>query len=191
MRTLPGTWALISALAYAAPAAAADMKAVQESREVARQVSVELRDQLIREMQLSGPLRSMIVCKFTCPEIIFRPARRTGWRIAAVSLTPRNPALGSPDAWEQRVLVEFRDRVARGESADRLESWEVVTEPSGRFLRYAKAMPVEKMCLACHGPPESLAPAVKAQLALDYPHDRATGLSVGQVHGIVTIKRPL
>ncbi len=37
----------------------------------------------------------------------------------------------------------------------------------------------------------SLAPALQAQLALDYPFDRATGYAEGQVYGIVAIKRPL
>jgi hypothetical protein len=151
-------------------------RSIAESRKVAEQVSLTLRNQLIKEMQVSGPLRSLIACKYSCPEILSGPSRKTGWRISAVSLKPRNPALGAPDAWEQRILLDFDRRVAKGEKAENLEFSEIVSEPQGRF---------------CHGKAESLAPSVKAQLAIDYPFDRATGFSAGQVYGIVAIKRPL
>ena len=165
-------------------------KAIEESRIVASQVSRELRNQLVKEMQISGPLRSMVVCKFTCPEILSRPSRKTGWRISAVSLKPRNPATGTPDEWEQRVLIDFDRRAAKGEPADALEFSEVVTQPMGRFLRYAKSMPVEPMCLRCHGSPIAIPDAVKAQLNADYPFDKAVDFTAGQVYGIVSIKRP-
>jgi hypothetical protein len=32
---------------------------------------------------------------------------------------------------------------------------------------------------------------MKAQIAGEYPHDKATGYAVGQVRGAVTVKRPL
>ena len=166
-------------------------KSIEESRKLAEQVSLALRNQLVKEMQVSGPVRSLIACKYSCPEIISGPSRKTGWRVSAVSLKPRNPALGAPDAWEQKILLDFDRRVAKGEKAESLEVSEIVSEPQGKFFRYAIAMPVEPLCLACHGKTESLAPAVKAQLAIDYPFDRATGYSAGQVYGIVAIKRPL
>jgi hypothetical protein len=58
-----------------------------------------------------------------------------------VSLAPRNPALGWGDAWEQKVLMGFDERVAKGEKADGMEQYEVVNEPSGKFLRYMRALP--------------------------------------------------
>lgn len=179
-------WAVWSIAAGAQDAT--PRKSIDESRKIAAQVSTALRTQLIKEMQASGPLRSLIVCKYTCPELLSGPSRRTGWRISAVSLKPRNPALGAPDAWEQKVLIDFERRVARGEKAAGLEFAEVVTEPQGRFFRYAMAMPVEPLCLNCHGRPDSLSPAVRQQLAVDYPFDRATGFESGQVYGIVAIK---
>lgn len=186
-------WGVVFAACAGTAVAQNDLvkQSVDESRKLAAQVALDLRTQLVREMQISGPLRSLIVCKFTCPEIISAPSRRTGWRVSAVSLKPRNPAMGTPDAWEQKVLLDFERRVARGEKAEALEHWELSNEPQGTFFRYAVAMPVEGMCLACHGAPDSMSPAVKSQLAIDYPHDRAIGFSVGQVYGIVAVKRPL
>lgn len=164
-------------------------KTTEESRKVALQVSEELETQLIREMQLSGPVRSLLVCKYTCPEILSSQSRKTGWKVAAVSLKPRNSALGMADAWEQKVLIEFDRRVAKGEKADALEFIEIVSEPQAKYFRYARAMMVEPLCLPCHGSRDKLPDAVKAQLALDYPFDKAVDFSVGQVYGIVSIKR--
>jgi len=169
---------------------AAANKATEESRKVALQVAQDLRTQLIKEMELSGPLRSMRVCKYSCPEITSSQSRRTGWRVAAVSLKPRNAALGTPDAWEQKILAEFERRATRGDKSKALEFAEVVSEPQGKYFRYARAMMVEPLCMPCHGPRDSLPDSVRAQLATDYPFDKATGFSVGQVYGIVSIKRP-
>lgn len=164
-------------------------KAVKESRSVALQVSREHRSQLLRELELSGPLRSLLMCKYSCPEITLSLSRKTGWNISMVSLKPRNPA-DMADAWEQQVLSDFDRRVAKGEKAEALEYAEIVSEPQGKYFRYAKAIPVEPLCLTCHGARDALPDAVKAQLAIDYPFDQATGFSMGQVYGIVSIKRP-
>ncbi len=192
MRRLVGTCALLAVCASAALAQGDPAtKSVEEGRKIAAQVSSALRNQLIKEMQASGPLRSLIVCKHTCPELLSAPSRRTGWRISAVSLKPRNPALGAPDAWEQKVLVDFERRVAGGEKAEGLEATEIVSEPQGRFFRYAVAMPVEPLCLVCHGPRASLPARVREQLAIDYPFDRAIDFAAGQIYGIVAIKHSL
>lgn len=182
--------ATLAAFVLAAPAQENTLrKSTEESRKVALQVSREMRTQLIREMQLSGPVRSLLVCKYACPEIFSAQSRKTGWRVAAVSLKPRNSALGTPDAWEQKVLADFDRRAAKGETADALEFAEIVSEPQARYFRYARAMMVEPLCLPCHSSRDKLPDSVKAQLAIDYPFDKAVDFSVGQVYGIVSIKR--
>ena len=183
----------LAALVIFAPVAPAQdrvpKKAIEESRSVALQVLQEHRSQLLRELQLSGPLRSLLMCKYSCPEITLSLSRKTGWNISMVSLKPRNPA-DMADVWEQQVLSDFNRRVAKGEEASALEYMEIVSEPQGKYFRYAKAIPVEPLCLTCHGAPDTLPEAVNAQLAIDYPFDKATGYSMGQVYGIVSIKRP-
>jgi len=62
-------------------------------------------------------------------------------------------------------------------------------EPTGRFFRYLKALPVGAPCLNCHG--EAIKPEVAAALREHYPADRATGYREGQIRGAVSIKRPL
>jgi Protein of unknown function (DUF3365) len=162
-----------------------------EGRKVAAQFVQQLGGELRRELETTGPLRSIIVCKFSAPEVASSLSRMTGWRVSRVSLRTRNPALGQPDPWEYRVLGEFDQRAQRGEKADTIEFGEVVKEPGGTYYRYMKALPMERLCLNCHGPAESLSSAVKERLASDYPHDKATGYTLGQIRGAVTIKRPL
>jgi hypothetical protein len=192
MRSRLMLWALLCAWSTTTLGQDAVFKrSVVESRKIADQVYGALRDQLLDEMEKSGPVRSLVVCKYTCPELILGPSRRTGWKISAVSLKARNSAMGTPDEWEQKVLLAFDRRVAGGEKADVLETAEVVEEPAGRFFRYAKAMPVEHLCLNCHGTSKSMSEAVRAQIAADYPFDRATGFSVGQVYGVISIKHAL
>lgn len=166
-------------------------KMADESRTIANQLLEQVRGELRREIDASGPLRGVIVCKYSVPEIASSVSRKYGMRVTRVSLRPRNPSLGFPDAWEQKVLADFDQRVAKGEKADGLEYAEIVSEPAGKFFRYVKAIPVLPICLTCHGPSESLSEAMKAQLGSEYPHDRATGYAVGQVRGAVTVKRPL
>ncbi|HZR03383.1 MAG TPA: DUF3365 domain-containing protein [Burkholderiales bacterium] len=161
------------------------------SREAAAQLTTQLGGQLRKELSTTGPDGAIAVCKSIAPEIAGKLSRETGARVARVSLRVRNPLLGTPDAWEQQRLAEFDRRVAAGEKAEVLEAYEIVREPEGRYWRYLKAIPVEPLCLACHGPLDGLPEPVKARLQQDYPHDQAVGYQPGQVRGAVTVKQRL
>jgi hypothetical protein len=162
-----------------------------ESRKVAGDLLAQVRGELTRELELTGPLKAVVVCKYTVPEITSAISRRTGWRVTRVSLRPRNPALGSADAWEQKVLMDFERRIRAGEKAEGMEHSEIVEEPAGRYFRYMRALPTGPLCVSCHGPTQGLSEALKSQLATEYPHDRATGFNAGELRGATSIKRPL
>jgi hypothetical protein len=163
----------------------------EDARKVAGQLLQHIRSELVREMERTGPIRSVIVCKYSVPELTSALSRQTGARVTRVSLRPRNPSLGAADPWEQSVLADFDKRVARGEKAEGLEHAEVVSEPQGKFFRYMRAIPMQPACSGCHGPVDGLSEGVKAQLAIEYPHDRAIGFLPGQVRGAVVYKKPL
>jgi Protein of unknown function (DUF3365) len=165
--------------------------ALEEARKAATELVVGVRGELLKAIEASGPLRAIVVCKYTVPEIASAVSRKYGARVTRVSLTPRNPSLGWGDAWEQKVLLNFDDRVAKGEKADALEHFEVVNEPAGRYLRYMRALPMQPVCSHCHGPAEQISESIRTQLAHDYPHDKATGVAIGRVRGAVTFKKPL
>jgi hypothetical protein len=54
-----------------------------------------------------------------------------------------------------------------------------------------KALPVQPVCVNCHGDAANLAPEIKERIAREYPADRATGYLPGQIRGAVSVKRPL
>lgn len=164
---------------------------VEQSRKVSTQLILQIGGEMRKEVEATGPMRAVMVCKYTAPEVASSISRMNGMRVSRVSLKPRNPALGYPDPWEQNVLVEFERRAAKGEKTDAMEFAEAVSEPTGIFLRYMKAIPTGKVCLACHGPVEQMSEAVKAQIANEYPHDRAVGFAEGSIRGAVTVKKPL
>jgi Protein of unknown function (DUF3365) len=165
--------------------------ALEEARKAATELVTSTRSELVKAIEASGPLRAIVVCKYTVPEIASAVSRKYGARVTRISLAPRNPSLGWGDAWEQKVLMGFEERVAKGEKAEGMEQVEVVTEPAGRFLRYMRALPMMPVCTHCHGPADQLSEPIRAQLSHDYPHDKAIGATVGKVRGAVTFKKPL
>lgn len=173
------------------PASAAETTDLDQARALAARLGQQLGAALRSEMATSGPEGAVGVCRQIAPDIAGALSRESGARVARVSLRPRNALLGQPDAWEQAVLADFDRRAAAGEKAETLEYHEVVDEPQGRHFRYLKAIPVQPLCMACHGPADGLAPAVRERLAKEYPHDRATGYSPGQVRGAITVKKRL
>ncbi|MBL8316448.1 MAG: DUF3365 domain-containing protein [Rubrivivax sp.] len=165
--------------------------ALEEARKAATELVGSVRGELVKAIEASGPLRAIVVCKYTVPEIASAVSRKYGARVTRVTLTPRNPVLGWGDAWEQKVLMSFDDRVARGEKAEGLEHHEVVVEPHGKFVRYMRALPMLPICNHCHGLPDQISESVRNEILHDYPHDRAQGIGVGKVRGAVTFKKPL
>ena len=159
-----------------------------------RKTALPVLPKVVQAMQTAvseqGPVGAISVCKEKAPQLLQDMRRQTGWIIRRVSLKTRNPATGTPDAWETRQLAGFNIQVANG--AKQLEVGEVVTAPDGkRSYRYMKALPVVEVCLSCHGDVDSLSADLKTALARDYPHDRATGYATGQVRGALSVIRPL
>jgi hypothetical protein len=147
-----------------------------DARALASQMIQQLGAALKKELAANGPDGAVSVCRDMAPAIAGELSRKSGGRVARVSLKTRNPLLGDPDVWEQRVLAEFDRRAAAGEKVESLEYSETTDEPHRRYFRYMKALPVQPLCLSCHGTAENIPDQVKAKLAIDYPHDRATRL---------------
>lgn len=163
----------------------------EEARKLAGSMVQALGAKLQVAMKEGGPGTAIGVCTTAAPSIASELSRQGGVRVTRVSLKVRNPLLGAPDAWEQGVLQSFESRLAKGEAPDKLEFSEKVTEPSGAYFRYMKALPVQAVCLNCHGDAANFAPDIRERLARDYPADRATGYAMGQIRGAVSVKRPL
>ncbi len=159
--------------------------------EVAGAFVKELGAAMMREMAKGGPTEAVKVCAELAPEIAGRLSREQGWRVTRVGTRVRNPLLGMPDAWEQKVLAEFAERSANGESFTGMTHSEVVTEPGGQYYRFMKPIAVQPQCLLCHGPRETIPGEIGAVLKRQYPFDEAVGYKAGDLRGAVSIKQLL
>jgi len=183
--------ALLMAVALITPfvatlANAGDDAMLVEARKVATTLPPRLLAALQQEISKSGPEGAILVCKDMAPKMAGEISRQTGWKIKRVSLKARNDARAIPDAWEKAALEDFDKRAAAGEPPAQLEKGERVDNE----YRYVKALPVQPLCLGCHGPVDQLTPAVKSALAQHYPNDLATGYSVGQIRGAISVRKP-
>ncbi len=170
-----------------ATALASDDALLTEARKVATTLPPRLIVALQDEIKKSGPEGAIPVCKDMAPKMAGEISQQTGWKIKRVSLKARNDARAIPDAWEQAALEDFDKRAAAGESPAKLEKGERI----GSEYRFVKALPVQALCLSCHGPAEQLSPAIKAALGQNYPNDRATGYSEGQIRGVISVRKAL
>jgi hypothetical protein len=159
-----------------------------DARRAAGALIQQLGGELKQSLASKGPVETIAVCKEKAPAIAAAVSAQSGFDVRRVSPRNRNPN-AVPDAWEAEAQAQLEKRLAAGEKPDTLETWQVVETPAGKVFRYAKALPVQPLCLTCHG--ETLPDALRARLDADYPGDRATGYRVGMLRGIVSVKRPL
>ena len=163
---------------------------LDEARAIAARVPANLLAVLSTELQSKGPAGAIEVCRVKAPEMARNASAQTGWQIRRASLRNRNP-MGVPDGWERAALEYFDASRAAGAAAPTLERAEVVTEGGRQWIRYAKALPTQPLCVQCHGPVEQLGPGVREKLATLYPNDRATGYTPGEIRGALFMKKPL
>ena len=182
---------LLSVTLLASLCASADeAPGLESARKVASSVPPKLLQVLVTEIDKGGPESAIGVCRDKAPEMARSASEQTGWTIRRVSLRNRNPK-AVPDPWERAALDDFDRRAAAGESPATLEKGEVVGQGAQKEYRYMKALPTQQICMACHGPADSLSPAVKAQLKQSYPDDKAIGYSLGQIRGAMTIRKAM
>ena len=163
----------------------------QAASEVAEAFLGELGEAVTREMAKGGPTATIKVYAELAQDIAGRLSREHGWRVTRVGTRVRNPLLGMPDAWEQKVLAEFAKRAAKGEAFADMAHHEVVSEPAGQFVRFMKPIAIQPKCLFCHGLSDQIPDSIRSVLGTRYPFDAATGYKAGELYGAVSIKQPL
>ena len=168
-----------------------DTKRLKAAEQVSQQLLKELGGHLKKEMKTNGPVEAIKVCKDVAPDISNNLSLKNGWRVTRVSTKPRNPLLGSPDKWEQKILAEFESRASKGEHYRDMSKSEVVGESGKRYFRFMKPIAVKPICLTCHGSDENIPSAVKTQLDAIYPFDQARAYKIGDLRGAISIKQDM
>lgn len=177
-----------AALLASLSAMAQDTPVLDEARNVAGAVPPKLLQVLNEEIVKNGAASAMSVCNEKAPQMARSASEKSGWAIRRVSLRNRNPK-AVPDAWERAALDEFDRRAAAGENVATLEKSGLIEEAGRKEFRYMKALPVQQLCLTCHGASESMAPDVVEKIHTLYPDDKAVGYALGQIRGAITIRK--
>jgi hypothetical protein len=158
-----------------------------KAREVVKEFGATLKKELKAALEAGGPENAIKVCAEKAIDVANKISRKTGWSIRRVSLKQRNP-LNRPDEYEYSVLKKFEKQNEKEKS---LEQYETLIIQGIKEIRYMKAIKIHPLCLKCHGKADEIAPATKEQLEANYPHDKATGYSVGQIRGAFSIRIPV
>lgn len=164
-----------------------EMDAARQSAQAAiMDLGRSLREPLMEKMASEGALGSIEFCHANAAAIAAMVAERRGVAVGRTGVRIRNPD-NAASGWRDAVLRQFAARAAAGQSVAELSHAEV--DPGGTVLRFAKAIPTEAGCLACHGP--ALSPPVAAAIKARYPEDAATGFTEGQLRGLIWAEVPL
>jgi hypothetical protein len=173
------------ALAGTPEQTALELELEQEAHELSQRFVGELKPQLKLAMEQGGPTRAIEVCATEAPKIADSLSAQSGWRVKRVSLKSRNASRAQPDQWEREVLQQFNQRQQAGEAAADIN---YSASSSGQY-RYMQAQGVEPLCLICHG--KGLSDPVQLTLEKYYPDDWATGYSLGQVRGAISLSKSM
>jgi hypothetical protein len=109
---------------------------------------------------------------------------KDGITVGRATDKPRNPK-NAATGWQADALAELHKLHADKQPL----AGKTFTKrlPNGRAA-YAEPLVIQELCLACHG--TNVAPEVQAVLAQQYPGDRATGYSVGDLRGVAWVELP-
>ena len=156
------------------------------SRQLAQQLGTELKAELSSALA-TGPSGAIEVCRTRAPEIAAQLSRESGAVVSRTALRVRNPA-NAPDDLQRAILEQFADDLAAGRAEMPLEAAVEVNRGGRIERRYMRAIPMDAMCLACHG--QQLAPEVASAITRAYPADQATGFEQGQLRGAFSVIWP-
>jgi hypothetical protein len=181
---------LMLASTLMSPAARAEDRVPEwltQSRVIAQQLGTELKAELTSALTREGATGAINVCRKRAPEIAAKLSRESGAVVSRTALRVRNPA-NAPDDLQRAILEQFAADLAEGRSELPLEAAVEINRGGKIEHRYMRAIPMDAMCLACHG--QQLAPEVASAIAKAYPEDQATGFEQGQLRGAFSVIWP-
>lgn len=178
---------LLAVLPMAVLADASGADWIAQSRAMAQALGSELKAELGKAIEQGGPVNAIGVCKTRAPEIAARLSRESGADVGRTALRVRNPA-NAPDPLEMLLLEQFGSELASGGFELPLQAAFEINRGGMVERRYMQALPMDGLCVACHG--STLDAKVAAEIAREYPEDRATGFVPGELRGAISIIWP-
>ena len=169
-----------------AAAAVTDAEAVAIGDSAAMALSRALMSRVQAALREGGPAYAIEFCSERALAITaaVQDSLAGGLKLKRTCTRIRNPA-NAPDSLERAALAYFQSELEAGRP---LPPYHLQQTEGG--WRYYKPIVVADFCTACHGPRESLDPAVRQVLAERYPNDQATGYSPGDFRGVIRVSVP-
>ena len=140
-----------------------------------------LRKELAAALRQGGPGFAINSCHIDVTGVIQRIAKGEGVAAGRTSDRLRNPT-NIPAKWAAPLVSANAGRRARD-----VEGFAVDLGPAVGVLRPIAQQP---MCASCHGPAETLDPAVRKVLAERYPADKGIGFAEGEIRGWFWVEVP-
>ena len=167
---------------------ASSMPPAERAKAAGSAFSGALKSALAAKLAEDGTVGAIDFCHDEAPKIAERVSAEYGVRLGRVPVAgrQRSPA-NAPAAWQAEVLAAF-ERAAAGTPVSALQRVQTEGLPAGVALRSMRGIPVEPVCLACHG--KALAEDTRAALARRYPGDTATGFEAGDLRGALWVEVP-
>ncbi|MCX8228547.1 MAG: DUF3365 domain-containing protein [Planctomycetota bacterium] len=161
---------------------------VLQARDAAQDLMTLLGQQLKGSIEANGPAAAVGVCGSVAQSLTNEYAVKHGIGIRRTALRMKSTK-NSPDSFEKAWMDSQSIFDAKTPAPDH---GEIVTREDGsKVYRYITPIYMKEMCLACHGNPATFQTGVKAYLAKHYPLDQATGFSVGDFRGAVSVQVPI
>lgn len=159
---------------------------LQDARSLVKVYGGNLKSTLKSAIKSGGPVNGISACNLQVSVISEGISTQSGWKVSRTSLKVRNER-NKPDAWELKTLLQFEQRKEAGEALKAMEHSETVMQNGESIYRYMKVIPTAGLCLNCHG--NKLDNVVLEKLNVLYPHDKATGFSIGDIRGAFSLQK--
>lgn len=147
---------------------------VERAHEAMLALQTRLVEALTSELDRSGPMGAIQVCRDSAAGITSEVSTEMGVTVARTSHRLRNPENRPPD-WALEI-------VERGAETKADDATEHVID-LGDAVGVLRPIGTLGMCTTCHGDESSMEPELLERIHQAYPDDQATGFEVGDLRG--------
>jgi len=137
-------------------------------------LQTRLIEALTSELDQSGPIGAIHVCRDSAPAITNEVSSDVGVTVARTSHRLRNPD-NAPPEWARAIVEQGADTKAE-------EASQHVVDLGDR-IGVIRPIGTLGMCTTCHGAEAEMEPELVERIAESYPNDEATGFEVGDLRG--------
>jgi hypothetical protein len=166
---------------------AEEQRVRQIGQKIAGSLLMSLQKELKKTIENDGMVAALSICNLRASQLTDSIKHSIDGVVSLkrTSLRYRNP-VNSPDAGEREALISFQKSFIK----TGILPEDMIIKINGtneQNFRYYKPLLIKPLCLNCHGHPEKIAPEVANYLKKLYPEDHATGYSIDQFRGLVSI----